>query len=187
MKKTLMVVPLVAMLAACGTTDPYGKRAEMERDRMVSTQERILDKAPSWFNSVPVSSSAVYEAGFGSSFNMTDADAYAKTDAYGKLCMAAGGKTSQQTKIYSSEGENSRTQLNERVTKAYCPSVDLTGVEQKEIKRIVTPNGKINTYVLVVLPTGDANILRKAKDARAERDLAMKRAPEAFKELEKNQ
>jgi hypothetical protein len=127
----------------------------------------------------------VFEAGFGSSFNMSDADAYAKNDAYGKLCMTAGGKTSQMTKTYSSEGEQSRTQINERATKSACPSVDMTGVEQKEIKRIVTPNGKFNTYVLVALPTGDANILRKAKEAHAERELAMKRAPEAFKELDK--
>jgi hypothetical protein len=118
---------------------------------------------------------------------MSDADAYAKTDAYGKLCMTAGGKTNQQTKIYSSEGENSRTQLNERVTKSVCPNVDLTGVQQDQVKRIVTPNGKINTYVLIVLPTGDANILKRAKEAHAERELAMKRAPEAFKELDKVQ
>jgi hypothetical protein len=187
MKKNLLLIPVVAMLAACGTTDPYGKRADMERERQVSIQERILDKTPDWYNKLPTSASAVYESGFGSSFSMADADAYAKTDAYGKLCMAAGGKTSQQTKVYASEGENSRTQLNERVTKSYCPSVDLTGVEQNQIKRIVTPNGKVNTYVLVVLPTGDANILRKAKEAHAERELAMRRAPEAFRELEKNQ
>jgi outer membrane lipopolysaccharide assembly protein LptE/RlpB len=186
MKKTLLLVPIVAMLAACGTTDPYGKRADMERERQVSTQERILDKTPDWFNKLPASNSAVYEAGFGSSFNMSDADAYAKNDAYGKLCMTAGGKTAQQTKTYSSEGENSRTQINERTTKSFCPNVDLTGVEQSQIKRIITPNGKINTYILVALPTGDANILRKAKEAHAEREIAMKRAPEAFKELERN-
>jgi len=104
---------LIALLAACGTTDPYAKRAEQERDLQVRTQERTLDKTPSWYNNVPVSSSAVYEAGFGSSFSMADADAYAKNDAYGKLCMTAGGKTSQMTKTYSSEGENSRTQINE--------------------------------------------------------------------------
>lgn len=187
MKKALMIAPLVAMLAACGTTDPYGKRAEMERERQVASQERILDKIPDWYNKLPTSSSAVFESGFGSSFNISDADAYAKTDAYGKLCMTAGGKTSQQTKVYSTEGENSRTQINERATKSFCPNVDLTGVEQKEIKRIVTPNGKVNTYVLVVLPTGDANILRKAKEAQQEREIALKRAPEAFKEMEKNQ
>jgi len=186
MKKTLLLIPILAMLTACGTTDPYGKRADMERERQVASQERILDKAPKWMSELPISNSAVYEAGFGSSFNISDADAYAKADAYSKICMAAGGKTSAQTKVYSTEGENSRTQINERVAKSYCPSVDLTGVEQKEIKRIVTPNGKITTYVLVVLPTGDANVLRKAKDAQAERQLAMKRAPEAFKELDKN-
>jgi len=182
--KALLLIPIVAILAACGTTDPYAKRAEMERDRQVRTQEKILDKTPDWFNKVPASTNAVYEAGFGSSFNMSDADAYAKNDAYGKLCMTAGGKTSSMTKTYSSEGENSRTQINERATKSACPGVDMTGVEQREIKRIVTANGKFNTYVLVALPTGDANVLKKAKEAHAERELALKRAPEAFKELE---
>jgi hypothetical protein len=184
MKKLLMIVPVIAMLAACGTTDPYAKRAEMERNIRVSTQEKILDKTPDWFGKLPSSTDAVYEAGFGSSFNMADADAYAKNDAYSKICMTAGGKTSAMTKTYSSEGESSRTQLNERASKSACPGVDMTGVEQREIKRIVTPNGKINTYVLVALPTGDANVLKKAKEAHAEREVAMKRAPEAFKELE---
>jgi hypothetical protein len=115
---------------------------------------------------------------------MADADAYAKNDAYGKLCMAAGGKTSSMTKTYSSEGENSRTQLNERATKSACPGVDMTGVQQEQIKRVVTPNGKFNTYVLIALPTGEANILKKAKEAHAEREAAGKRAPEAFKELD---
>jgi len=186
MKKALLLIPVVAMLAACGTTrDAYERRADNEREMSVRTQERILDKTPDWYNKIPISNSAVYESGFGSSYNMADSDAYAKNDAYGKLCMAAGGKTSQMTKTYSSEGASSRTQLNERATKSYCPGVDLTGVEQNAIKRIVTPDGRVNTYVLVVLPTGDANILRKAKEAHAEREIAMRRAPEAFKEIDK--
>jgi hypothetical protein len=186
MKKTLFLLPVVVALTACGTTDPYVKRAEAERERQADAQQKVLDKIPDWYNKLPNSANAVYESGFGSSFNMSDADAYAKTDAYGKLCMTAGGKTSQQTKVYSSEGERSRTQVNERVTKSFCPNVDLTGVEQREIKRIQA-NGKIHTYVLVVLPTGDANILRKAKEAQTEREIALKRAPEAFKEMERNQ
>lgn len=185
MKKFLMIVPMVAMLSACGTTDRFSKIAEQEREARIQTQEKIVDKTPDWYNKLPESSSAVYEAGYGASFNLSDADAYAKNDAYGKLCMTAGGKTSQMTKTYSSEGENSRTQINERATKSFCPNVDLTGVQQAQVKRFVTPNGKVNTYILVVLPTGDANILRKAKEAHAERELAMKRAPEAFKELDK--
>ena len=40
MKKILFLflVPLIAMLAACGTTDPYQKRADNERER----QERYV-------------------------------------------------------------------------------------------------------------------------------------------------
>ena len=78
----------------------------------------------------------------------------------------------------------SRAQTNERVTKSFCPSVDLTGVEQKDVVKFVTPNGKVNVYVLVALPTGDANILRTAKDQRQLQENANKRAPEAFKEIQ---
>ena len=137
MKKALMLVPVVAMLAACGTTDRFAKIAEQEREARIQTQERIVDKTPDWYNKLPESTSAVYESGYGASFNLADADAYAKNDAYGKLCMAAGGKTSQMTKTYSSEGENSRTQINERATKSFCPSVDLTGVQQSQVKRLL--------------------------------------------------
>ena len=184
MKKTLLLIPIVAILAACGTTDKYGKIAEQEREYRVKSAEKILDKAPKWCDKLPDSDSAVYECGFGSSFNKADSLSYASSEAYGIICMTAGGRTSQQTKMYSSEGERSRTQINERATKSSCPSVDLTGVRREKVEQFVTPDGKINTYVLVALPTGDANILKRAKEAHAERELALKRAPEAFKELQ---
>ena len=184
-KLTLVcAVIATALLSGCGTTrDAYERRADAERETRMATQEKILDKTPDWYNRLPISNSAVYESGFGSSFNMSDADAYAKNDAYGKICMAAGGKTSSQTKTYSSESENARSQTHERATKSFCPGVDLTGIEQKEIKRFVTANGKVNTYVLVVLPTGDANILRRAKEQAASDERAVVRSKEAFKEM----
>jgi hypothetical protein len=39
-------------------------------------------------------------------------------------------------------------------------------------------------YVLVALPTGDANILRKAKEVAKERQIAAGRSDQAFKELD---
>ena len=173
------------MLAACGTTDKNGQIAEQVAKDRVKSAEKILDKSPKWCDKLPESKSAVYECGFGSSFNKADSMAYALADAQGKMCMTAGGKASQQTKMYSSEGERSRTQINERVTKSSCPSVDLTGARPVEHVQFVTADGKINTYVSYVLPTGDANILKRAKEAHAERELALKRAPDAFKELDK--
>ena len=184
MKNIFIVLPIVAALTACGTTDVYQKRADNENKIRVKSAEKILDETPKWYNKIEVSNSAVFETGWGNSWNMDDADHYATNNAWSRLCMTAGGKFQGQTKTYSSESEKSRTQITERVGKSSCPSVDLTGVTTTQVKRIVTPDGRFVSFVQVVLPTGDANILRKAKEAQAEREVAMKRAPEAFKELQ---
>jgi len=183
MKKTLLLIPIVAMLAACGTTDPYSKRADNERERQERQIERSIDKAPKWMFELPISNSAVYENGTAISGDWMMADAKAKATAYGKICMMAGGTASQRTKIYRTDSEATSTELSEQAIRTGCKEVDLTGVEVKEHK-VVQEGNRYRTYVLVVLPTGDANILRKYKDAQKQRDMAAKRAPEAFKELD---
>jgi len=183
MKKFLMVAPLVAVLAACGTTDVYQKRADNERERQERYVERAIDQAPKWFKEPPISNSAVFEAGTSVSADWSMADVKAKASAYGKICMAAGGTVSQNTKIYRADTESSSGELSEMVLRSSCKSVDLTGVEVKEIKHIAE-GSRFRTYVLVALPTGDANILRKAKEAAKMREQMAQRAPEAFKELQ---
>ena len=185
MKKILFLflVPLIAMLAACGTTDPYQKRADNERERQERYVERAIDKAPKWMTELPVSNSAVYEAGTSVSADFSMVDHKAKADAYGKICMAAGGTASQKTKIYKTDSEATSTEISEMALLTACKNVDLTGIEVKDIKR-VAEGTRFRVYVLVALPTGDANVLRKAKEAAEQRKLAAARAPEAFKELE---
>jgi hypothetical protein len=39
-------------------------------------------------------------------------------------------------------------------------------------------------YVLIALPTGDANILKRSKEQQRLSEIATQRAPEAFKELD---
>jgi hypothetical protein len=185
MKKTLLLVPIVAVLAACGTTDPYGKRADMERERQERYVEKSIDKAPKWMFQLPNSSSAVYENGTAVSGDWMMSDAKAKATAYGKICMMAGGTASQQTKIYRTDSEATSTELSEQAIKTSCKAVDLTGVEVTEIKH-VAEGTRYRTYVLVALPTGDANLMRKYKDGLKQRELAAQRAPEAFKEMDKN-
>jgi hypothetical protein len=185
MKKILLLVPVIAVLAACGTTDPYQKRADNERERQERYVEKAISQAPKWMIEPPISNSAVYEGGSAVSADFSMADIKAKADAYGKICMMAGGTASQQTKIYRTDSEATSTEMSEMALKTSCKSVDLTGVEIKEIKR-VAEGTRFRVYVLVALPTGDANILRKAKDANRQREIAAARAPEAFKELDKN-
>ena len=63
-----------------------------------------------------------------------------------------------------------------------CIRDSLTGVEVKEIKR-VAEGTRFRVYVLVALPTGDANILRRAKEEAKQREVAASRSDQAFKEL----
>jgi type IV secretory pathway TrbL component len=183
MKKFLLLIPIVALMTACGTSDPYAKRAEQEREYKNKLAERAIDKAPKWMTEIPTSSSAVFEAGTAVSSDFAFADDKAKAIAYGRICMLAGGTASQFTNVYRTDSEATSTEFSEMAIRTKCKSVDLTGAEVKEIKRI-TEGGRFRTYVLVALPTGDANILRKAKDAARQREIAAARAPQAFKELD---
>jgi hypothetical protein len=183
MKKVFILLPIIAALTACGTSDPYQKRAEQEYERKEKIAERVIDKAPKWMTELPVSKSAVYEAGTAVSADFSMADQKAKADAYGKICMTAGGTASQRTKIYRTDSEVTSTEFSEMALRSSCKEVDLTGVEVKEIKRI-NEGGRYRTYVLVALPTGDANILKRAKEANRQREIAAARAPQALKELD---
>jgi predicted ATPase len=79
-------------------------------------------------------------------------------------------------------GETAMEQ-SELAIKTFCPSVDITGTEIREIKR-VAEGSRYRTYVLVALPTGDANLLQKRKDALEAAQRGQKRSAEAFKELD---
>ena len=182
MKKILLTLPLVALLAACGTTDPYGKRADQERERQEKYVERTIDQAPKWMIQTPTSSSAVYAAGTSASGDYSMAFQKSKADAYGKICMTAGGTASQRTKIYKADTAQASSELSEMVIRTQCKDVDLTGVEVAE-RKIISEGGRYRAYVLIALPTGDANILRKAKEQAKLNEQTAKRAPEAFKEL----
>jgi hypothetical protein len=183
MKKVLILIPIVALLAACGTTrDAYERRADNERERQEKYVERVIDQSPKWMINVPISNSAVFAAGTSASGDYSMAFQKAKADAYGKICMTAGGTASQRTKIYKADTATSSAELSEMVLRTSCQEIDLTGVEVKE-KKVIQEGTRYRAYVLVALPTGDANILRKAKDQAKLNEQMAKRAPEAFKEL----
>lgn len=185
MKKALILIPIVALLTACGSTDPYGKRADAERERMDKRVERTIDKAPDWMIKVPTSKSAIYSAGTSSSGDYSMALHKAKAEAYGKICMTAGGSASQRTKIYKADSGSTTSEVSEMVIRTACKEVDITGVEVADKKIINEGSGYYRAYVLVALPTGDANVLKRAKDQQRVNELAAQRAPDAFKELDK--
>jgi len=185
MKKLFTLLPIVAVVAACSSApkDPFERRAYDERQRQEQAAERAIDKAPEWMSKLPKSTSAVYENGTAISGDMGMSASKAKTMAFGKLCMAAGGRVNQQSKIYRTDTDSASTEFSDLAIKSFCPSVDITGVEMIDTK-MISENGRFRTYVLVALPTGDANRLQRERDLRESRRTLDARSQEAFKEME---
>jgi hypothetical protein len=132
---------------------------------------------------LPESKNAVFANGSSVSRDMSMADWKAKMIAMGKICVAAGGQISQQGKIFIQDSESYSTEVSEMAIKTFCPSVDVTGVEVREIKRLSEGN-RYRTYMLVALPTGDANLLQKRKDMLAQQKRSQARSVDAFREID---
>jgi hypothetical protein len=182
MKKSLLILPVVLALVAC-STDPFQKRADAERERLEKQVDRSISQAPKWMMDIPKSNSAVYANGTAVSPDMSMSVSKAKTMAYGKICMAAGGQVSQQGKVYRLDSGKESTEASELAVKSFCAGTDISGVELMETK-MITEGTQFRTYVLVALPTGDANVIQKFKSDQALRRLAETRSREAFKEIE---
>jgi hypothetical protein len=188
-KTTLLAITLATIGANASaqlfgsTPDPYERRAEIERHRQEGYVNNAINNAPEWMFKLPVSNSAIYATGSGVSYDLSLADHKAKSDAYGKLCMIAGGVASQQTKIYKTDTDKASVDNAEMVMRTACKEVNLTGVEVKEVKRLAEGN-RFRTFVLIVYPTGDANLLKASREIQKEKEVALSREDRAFKELD---
>jgi len=183
--KNFVALVLVATLTACSSApkESYERRAYDETQRQEKAVEKSVDKSPKWMSELPESKNAVFANGTAVSRDMSMADWKAKMVAMGKICVAAGGRVSQQGKMFMQDGEHSSTEISEMAIKTFCPSIDVTGVEVREVKRIAEGN-RYRTYMLVALPTGDANLLQKRKDTLEQQLRAKTRSNEAFKEMD---
>lgn len=186
MKKFLVLAPIAAILAACGSTNVYDKRADNERERREQAVERSINKAPKWMSKLPESQNAVYANGSAVSRDFAMADMKAKNIAFSSICMAAGGEVDKSSKIYMNDTESTSVENSEVAIRSMCRRVDVSGAEVVETVR-VAENGRFRSYVLVALPTGEANAIVKRKDQlRASKNSAIK-SDSAFEELNKQQ
>ena len=184
MKRFIFAVPVIAALAACGTTsDPYTKRADTERETQNKAVERSVDKAPKWMSKTPESKDAVYATGTAVSPQWSMSDEKARLSALSHICMAAGGTVDKNSKMYLTDTESTSTEVSETAIRAKCVNVDITGAEVVE-KVHTAENGRIRTYVLMALPIGEANSLQVRKDKIIASERSRKRAEDAFKELD---
>jgi hypothetical protein len=108
----------------------------------------------------------------------------AKVIAYGKVCMTADGRVDKESRVFRADIGDTSSENSEMAIRSVCRKVDVTGVEVVDIKRI-SEGGRFRSYVLVALPMGDANILRKGKVDEEIRKGSAKRADEMFNKMDK--
>ena len=185
MKKILFAAAVAAGLVGCAGTsnDRYERKADAERERMTAYNERAVSEAPKWMAKLPESKDAVYANGTATSPDLSMSADKAKLVAYGKVCMAAGGTVDQRNTMFRTDTADSSVEKSELAIRGICRAVDISGVEIAEVKTIAEGN-RFRTYVLVALPTGDANAIQKRKDQIRLQNQALQRSDQVFREMD---
>lgn len=186
MKTLLTVVAVTGVLTACGSTkvaNTFDNRTAVIQAQQTQNVKTALEQAPDWMTKLPKSDNAIYGVGTSVSSDFSMADMKAKTIAYAKVCTSAGGVVRSQTKIYQRDTESASSESSEVAIRSMCADVDISGVETVDIKR-VSEGTRFRVYVLVALPHGDANSIRKQRANEATARETIRRAPDAFKELD---
>jgi len=184
MKKSIIAIGTVVFVSACGTTNVYDKRADLERERQERAVARSIDQAPKWMSKLPESQNAIYANGSAVSRDFAMADMKAKNIAFSSICMAAGGEVDKSSKIYMNDTELAGAENSEVAIRSMCRRVDVSGAEVVETVRIAE-NGRFRSYVLVALPTGEANAIQRRNDQLRANKNAVERSDRAFEDLNK--
>lgn len=185
MHKLLILIPVVALVAACSSAprETYDRRAYEAEQKREQYAERAIDKAPKWMTDLPRSGAAVYANGTAVSGDFSMADEKAKTIAFGKICMAAGGEVDQNSRVFRADVGEQSVENSSVAIRSMCRTVDVTGAEVVEVRRIAEGH-RFRSYVLVALPTGTANPIQQRRDQNRAQRSVQAQSDAAFRELD---
>jgi hypothetical protein len=185
MRKLLILLPVVALVAACSSApkETYDRRAYELEQKREQYAERAVDKAPKWMTELPKSNAAVYANGTAVSGDFSMADEKAKTIAFGKICMAAGGEVDKNSRMFRADVGEQSVENSSVAIRSMCRTVDVTGAEVVEVKRLAE-GSRFRSYVLVALPTGTANPMQQRRDQNQARRSVQAQSDAAFREMD---
>jgi hypothetical protein len=186
MKKILLTAIVLLSAVGCASNnsnDRYERRADAERERQAKLVEQSVKAAPKWMTVLPESKDAVYANGSAVSTDMSMAADKAKLVAYGKICMAAGGTVDQRSSVFRADTDSGSAENSELAIRGICRTVDISGVEITEVKTIAEGN-RYRSFVLVALPTGDANAIQTRRDRLKAQESAQTRSNQVFREMD---
>lgn len=143
--RSVVLLPILIALTACSTLK------EQQEQQAHANVVQAIASAPQWMMNPPNEEGVIYGIGTSVNADWNMADYTAKVIAYSKICMTAGGIASQRTQINRTETDRKFSDFSQVNLSASCKSVDMSGVEVKEVKH-VAEGTKFRTFVLVALP-----------------------------------
>ena len=177
MKKILTLIPIIALLAACGHTDKLADRADDVYKRDSAEKKQSIQQTPSWYKNKPeISKNGIFAYGVGEAKDRNHAEFLARQFAYSKLCMSTGGTVSQKGNVY----QNQDAVVSELIIRSSCKQVSLDGIES-HLKEEFAVGNRYQVFVQIVLPTGEANVVKKSNESMRLQELAVQRASDEFK------
>lgn len=192
MRKSVVSLGLISMLAACSTAQqiPASQSQAMSApvvapvvNRQELSAQRAIEAVPDWFIDVPKSTDTIYSVGDGVSGSLSGALTNARANAFEGICQSAGGTVRSQTKIFRQDTESSSNSMSTTAIRNLCPDVDVTGAVVEK-RKVIQDGSRFRAFVLVALPVGDKNVLARTKQADKMQDRAMQSSGDAFKELD---
>jgi hypothetical protein len=188
MKTKLLTVSLViASLFGCASNkqfseDTYGQRAKQQAGISAEEVKRTVDESPDWMKKLPTSTNAVYANGTALSNDYEMAVNKAKLHALGKICMTAGGSVDRRSRTFQSDSDDVTTSNSENAIQANCKGVDVTGAEPVD-QKIIPAGNRFRAYVLMALPIGSANELKRENRQHELQIKSLERSKEVFQEM----
>jgi cell division protein FtsL len=193
MKKLFVVLPFIAVVAACSSVNNnYDRRAEAERERKEKSGKITIDEAPKWMSAIPKSENAIFAPGTAESDDYAMSVSKAKLTAYESICMGANGSVDMDKRNFKSDVGGQTIERAEVAIRAVCSKTNVRGVEpaqidgEKTVKTVFLPNGKYRTYILIALPLGAANTIQTEFDRRDLTNGTAERAEKRFKDMNSN-
>jgi hypothetical protein len=163
MKKALVLIPIVAALAACSSTQNHSAIAQ---GPMLVKENVAIDNAPSWMIKLPKEEGVIFGSATARSRDYEMAVEKAISLAQGKIAETVNGVVSKQTKTYRRDQGRQFREDSVSVTRKVANNADFVGVETSDIKVIRESDGFYRAYALVRLPYGDANSVLLSREER---------------------
>jgi len=188
--KKIMLLPIVAMAAACDKTPPDVSMSKELFEYKKAQVENQIDEMPKWYTNIPSEEDAVYAVGTAVTPDLQLAVDIAVLSAKTTLADRVDSRIRSQIKLFKTKvgatDFDATVQNNfEQVTRNLIADADVAGYSVKE-QQIVQNGTQYRAYVLLEYRNATANAVIKTRISQNEYLLEKLRETKAFKELDDN-